>query len=110
MSNIEYSKIKPPSQTCSICLDDVDADDEINGGIPNCVTCKNGHYLHRQCFDKMQNRTCPQCREPVVYNCLGYQGYLVPLRKGGKNKKNTTKIRKTLRKRKNLRKRKTLRK
>ena len=110
MSNIEYSQIKPPNQDCSICLDEVDADDITPNGVPNCVTCINGHHLHRECFDKMNNRICPQCREPVLYNCRGYQGYLVALRKGGKNKKKITKRRKTLRKRKNLRKRKTLRK
>ena len=106
MSNIEYGKIKPPSQTCSICLEDVDADDEIDGGIPNCVTCKNGHFIHRECFNKMNNRDCPQCREPIVYHCVGYHGYIIPHRKGGKNKKKTIKRRKILRKRKTLKKEK----
>ena len=111
MSSIEHSEIKPPAQTCSICLEDVDADDKMNNGVPNCVTCKNGHYLHRECFDKMSNNKCPQCREDVVYNCHGYHhGYIQPIRKGGRIKKKVTKKRKSIKKKKMTRKRKSIRK
>jgi len=112
-TDIEYSEVKPPPQICSICLEDVDADDVINGGIPNCVTCKNGHFIHRTCFDKMfdktTNRNCPQCRELILYNCSAYQGYVKPSRKGGKRTKTITKRRKNLRTKKITKKRKNLR-
>ena len=98
---MEHSQFKPPSQICSICLEDVDVD-EIKNGMPNCVTCKNGHFIHRECYDKMNNRKCPQCREDVQFNCRGTQGYLIPNRKGGK--------RKSLKKRRNTRKRKSMKK
>lgn len=93
-NNSRFSdEIKPESQTCVICLEEVDADDEING-VPNCVTCDNGHFIHRECFDKMTNRTCPSCREPIQKNCSGYHGYFKPNRKGGIKKKKTTKNKK----------------
>lgn len=81
---IEYTQEKPQAQECPICLDEVHADDKTSNGIPNCVTCKNAHYLHRECYDKMTNNKCPICREDVKYNCLGYRGYIKPNRKGGK--------------------------
>jgi hypothetical protein len=91
MSNvdeIEYTKDKPPNQICSICLEEVDADDITKEGVPNCVTCKNAHFIHRSCYDQMSNNKCPICREDVKYNCLGYHGYIKPNRKGGKKRSN----------------------
>jgi hypothetical protein len=92
MSQKEYTQDKPPSQECSICFENVDPDDTING-VPNCVTCENSHFIHRECYDKMKNNKCPQCREPVLYNCSGYYGYIKNNRKGGKtkNKRNNKK-------------------
>ena len=72
-----FTNIKPPHQECPICMEDVDPDDITTNGIPNCVTCENLHFLHRQCFDKMSTKICPLCRKPVMYNCRGYQGYRV---------------------------------
>lgn len=82
VDEVEYSQEKPPNQECSICLEEVDAND-VKDGVPNCVTCKNSHFIHRSCFDKMTNHKCPICRENVKYNCRGYQGYIKPNRKGG---------------------------
>ena len=96
-SYISDKEIKPEPQTCVICLEEVDADDKING-IPNCVTCDNGHFIHRECFDKMTTRLCPSCREPIERNCSGYHGYFKPNRKGGIKKKKTIKKRKNVKK------------
>jgi len=82
MDEIEYTQEKPHSQECPICLEEVSPDD-IQNGIPNCVTCKNSHYLHRECYNKMSNHKCPICREDVKYNCRGYHGYIKSNRKGG---------------------------
>ena len=49
MSSFEYSKIKPVKGECSVCLEDVDADDVFDG-MADCVTCSNGHYIHRRCY------------------------------------------------------------
>jgi hypothetical protein len=72
-----FTQIKPPPQECPICLEHVDADDITTNGVPNCVTCENLHFIHRECFDKMTTKICPLCRKPVMYNCRGYQGYRV---------------------------------
>ena len=93
MSLPGYTNIKPPTQECSICLEPVDADDITTNGVPNCVTCENNHFIHRECFDKMTKRECPLCRKPVIYNCSSYHGYRLSDRKGGyhKNKRKTSK-------------------
>jgi hypothetical protein len=77
MSLPGYTNIKPPTQECPICMENVDPDDITTNGIPNCVTCENLHFLHRQCFDKMTKRECPLCRKPVIYNCSSYHGYRI---------------------------------
>jgi|LauGreDrversion4_1035100.scaffolds.fasta_scaffold64474_2 endogenous inhibitor of DNA gyrase (YacG/DUF329 family) len=96
-NNSRYTEIKPEAQNCSICRKEVDADDEING-VPNCVTCVNGHFIHRQCYNSMLNimeiRSCPLCKKPVEENCSGYHGYFKPNRKGGIKKKKNTKNKK----------------
>jgi len=86
---------KPESQTCSICRDPVDADDKTKQGVPNCVSCKNGHFIHRECYDGMDTNHCPQCREPVKFNCMNAHGYLKFTRKGGKKQRKTMKKRKS---------------
>ena len=87
MSLPEFTQTKPPTQECSICLENVDPDDLTSNGIPNCVTCENNHFIHRECFDKMTTSNCPLCRKPVIYNCHGYHGYRRTDRKGGYYKK-----------------------
>jgi len=86
VGEVEYSQVKPPPQTCPICLDPVDADDLTEERVPNCVTCKNSHFLHRKCYSQMINTKCPICREDVKYNCSSYHGYIKPNRKGGKKR------------------------
>jgi len=98
MSLPGYTNIKPPTQECPICMENVDPDDTTNNGVPNCVTCENNHFLHRLCFDKMTKRECPLCRKPVIYNCSSYHGYrLRPTYTGGyyKSKKYYKKRKKT---------------
>ena len=96
---LEHTKNKPSPQECSICFENVDPDDNTINGIPNCVTCENSHYIHRECYDKMKNNKCPQCREPVLYNCRGYNGYIKNYRKGGYNRTNKKRNNKTKNKR-----------
>ena len=98
MDEMEYSQEKPPNQECPICLEEVDADD-LKDGVPNCVTCKNAHFIHRSCYDQMTNNKCPICREVVKYNCSGYHGYIKPKRKGGYKKKQKKSIKKKISKR-----------
>ena len=88
-----FTNIKPPPQECPICMEDVHADDITTYGVPNCVTCENNHFLHRECFDKMTTKICPLCRKPVIYNCRGYQGYRVrpTYNTGGYHKRKTYK-------------------
>ena len=103
----EYGELKPKSQDCSICLEKVDADDVMSNGMSNCVSCKNGHFIHRKCYDKMTTKNCPICREEVRFNCKGSSGYIQLKRKGGKKRKT---IRKRMSRSKRMSKRKTFKK
>ena len=105
----EYEELKPQPQMCSICHNDV-YPDGIIGGVPDCVTCANGHFLHRQCYNDLSTRICPTCRSPTLkYNCRGAYGYIQLKRKGGKRRK-TVKKKKTLKRRKSVKKRRRHRK
>lgn len=101
-----FMEVKPEVQVCSICLEDVDADDVTANGVPNCVTCKNGHFLHRECYEKMNNRLCPSCREPLEFNCRGaFNRYFQVQRRGGYKK-----MKKSMKKRRSMKKRKSIKK
>ena len=96
---VNQSSKKPEPQTCSICHEMVDADDTMSSGMPNCVTCKNGHFIHRACYDQMTTRLCPLCREVVNLNCRGPNGYFDLNRKGGKKRKTSRKLTSTKKRR-----------
>lgn len=53
------------AQVCSVCQ--IDAKNDIGAEYDGAVfTLFCGHTLHRACFEKMENKTCPLCRNAVL--------------------------------------------
>lgn len=57
LKNINYQS--ETNDKCSICLCEFN-DETIN------LPC--GHYLHFDCFDKLQNNSCPLCRKDINFD------------------------------------------
>lgn len=112
----EYGPLKPEPQECSVCFEEVYPDAVVkegrDKGAADCITCKNGHFLHRKCYQDMPNNLCPKCRQPMRYNCKGALGYIQLKRKGGRKRKTMRRKRASLKKksRKNSKSRRTMKK
>lgn len=85
-------------QDCFICLQEVNPKGVIQGA-PECLTCENGHYVHRECL--MENvringsNKC-WCGSDINKNCYSNMfGYAIkPKEAGGKKLRKSRKIRK----------------
>jgi len=49
-------------ETCSICLDDIDANANANENIK--LDCN--HLFHYDCISKINNNKCPLCRRKII--------------------------------------------
>ncbi|GLT78205.1 hypothetical protein SLA2020_497470 [Shorea laevis] len=60
---VKFSDLLDPPDSCAVCLDDFEDDDEIRR-LTNCR-----HIFHRSCLDRWMGyhqKTCPLCRTPFV--------------------------------------------
>jgi hypothetical protein len=92
------------NSTCPICyesildrvIDENGDEKHISDLENNCVICENGHRLHRTCYFKMKQMTCPLCNGEVEQMCCGFnrelgeEAYSYHPRKGGRYKKHKT--------------------